>query len=92
MRRDSLALRRGALLPLYADEESLLFLRVYGAQRLLVALTRRGEASINLPQQPLLAGNWQSLLGEAQLAQSPEGLQLQQCGPIMSLWQAAELI
>ena len=75
------------MLPLYADEESILFLRVYGEERLLVALTRRGEANLSLPQQPLLAGAWQPLLGEAQLTQSPEGLQLQQRGPMLSLWQ-----
>lgn len=87
LRQRHIALRRGALLPLYADEESILFLRVYGEERLLVALTRRGEANLSLPQQPLLAGAWQPLLGEAQLTQSPEGLQLQQRGPILSLWQ-----
>ena len=77
LRQQFPALRRGALQLLYADAESLIFVRLLQQERLLVAIQRTGSGAIFIPESPLLScRNWRRLLGSGQLTQQ-SGLQLQ---------------
>ena len=68
LRQQSPALRRGALQLLYAQGESLVFVRVLDDERVLIAIQREGTAVINLPSDPLLnCQKWIRLLGHGDI-------------------------
>jgi len=87
LRQQSPALRRGALQLLYAQGESLVFVRVLDDERVLVVIQRTGATQLMLPQDPLLACQcWQRLLGSCELEAQETGLQLQMSEPGFSLF------
>lgn len=89
IRRQSPALRRGALQLLYAEGETLIFVRLLAQERILVAIQRHGEAQLQLPPNPLLAGcQWQPLLSEGELQVNAEGLRLTLPESSLQLFQA----
>lgn len=68
LRQQSPALRRGALQLLYAQGESLVFVRVLDDERVLIAIQREGTAVIHLPSDPLLScQKWIRLLGHGDI-------------------------
>jgi alpha-glucosidase len=68
LRQQSPALRRGALQLLYAQGESLVFVRVLDDERVLIAIQREGTAVIHLPSDPLLScQKWIRLLGQGDI-------------------------
>ncbi|MFC0226767.1 maltodextrin glucosidase [Serratia aquatilis] len=87
LRKQSKALRRGACQVLYAQGESLVFVRTYQQEQVLVALQRSGKGEITLPYNPLLRkGRWQRLEGEAELTATEKGLQLTLAAESASVW------
>ena len=70
LRKATPALRCGACQVLYAEGDVVIFLRVLGAERVLVAINRGDAAEVTLADSPLLAvSGWQRREGEGQLAE-----------------------
>ncbi|MBJ3814776.1 maltodextrin glucosidase [Shimwellia pseudoproteus] len=66
LRRQSRALRRGGCQVLYAKGDVVVFMRVLGDDKVLVALNRGAAQHCPLPDSPLLAGSqWQREYGDA---------------------------
>ena len=73
LRKATPALRHGACQVLYAAGDVVVFLRVLGAERVLVAINRGEACDVTLPDSPLLhVAQWQRREGDAQL----EGMRL----------------
>lgn len=67
LRRQSPALRRGGCHIVYASGDVVVFARILGRERVLVAINRAGATEITLEESPLLAdGNWQRPEGEGE--------------------------
>jgi len=87
LRKQSKALRRGGCQVLYATGETLVFVRTYQQEQVLVALQRCGNGDVVLPYNPLLpAGAWQRLEGEGELNAVDNGLQLRLGAESASIW------
>lgn len=87
LRKQSQALRRGSCQVLYAQGETLVFVRTYQQEQVLVALQRSGCGKIVLPYNPLLAkGKWQRKIGKATLMAVEGGLQLQLNAETATVW------
>lgn len=69
LRHRSQALRYGGCLVVYAEDNVVVFLRVYHQQRVLVAINRGEACEVVLPASPLLrVAEWQCMEGKGQLA------------------------
>ena len=69
LRKATPALRHGGCQVLYAEGDVVVFLRVLGAERVLVAINRGESCEVPLPISPLLAVNgWQRREGKGQQA------------------------
>lgn len=69
LRKSTPALRLGACEVLYAEGDVVVFLRVLGAERVMVAINRCDACEVVLPESPLLDVKWQRKEGEGQLAE-----------------------
>lgn len=86
-RKQSKALRRGACQVLYAQGETLVFVRCYQQERVLIALQRSDSDDVMLPYNPLLLkGQWQQLEGEGELSAGDTGLQLKLAAESANIW------
>lgn len=86
-RKKSKALRRGGCQVLYAEGETLVFVRAYQQEQVLVALQRSGVGEATLAYHPLLRkGKWQRLEGESDLTESESGLRLQLTAESATIW------
>jgi alpha-glucosidase len=87
LRKQSLALRRGGCQVLYAAGETLVFVRLYQREQVVVALQRGGCGEVALPYSPLLAaGKWQRLEGHGELREEQNGMTLQLGEESVTLW------
>ncbi|AJJ64351.1 maltodextrin glucosidase [Yersinia aldovae] len=87
LRHKSLALRRGGCQVIHADGDSLVFIRSYQRERVLVALQRNSDADIQLPSSPLLnVTQWRCLEGKSALNVTEVGANLQLLGESVTLW------
>ncbi|QPT14501.1 maltodextrin glucosidase [Serratia rubidaea] len=88
LRKQSLALRRGGCQVLYAQGETLVFVRTYQQERVLVALQRSGgNQAVRLAYSPLLTpGDWRRLEGEGELSACDGGLSLRLVAESASVW------
>ncbi|CNE64218.1 maltodextrin glucosidase [Yersinia nurmii] len=87
LRRESVALRRGGCQVVFASGDSLVFVRTYRQERILVALQRGQGAEICLPESPLLnVENWRREEGDSQLILNAENVNLQLVGESFTLW------
>lgn len=89
LRRESEALRYGGCQVLFAQGDTLVFLRVYQQEQVLVALQRGAAGTLSLPLSPLLqAAEWQALEGEGVLTSEPEQLGLALPAESVTLWRS----
>lgn len=87
LRRESIALRRGGCQVVFASGDSLVFVRTYRQERVLIALQRGQGAEISLPESPLLnVENWRREEGDSQLMLNAQNVNLQLAGESFSLW------
>jgi alpha-glucosidase len=87
LRKQSLALRRGGCQVLHAAAETLIFVRLYQQEQVLVALQRGGNGKVALPHSPLLAtGQWQRLEGDGELNNELNAISLLLGEESVSLW------
>lgn len=87
LRRLYTALRRGGCRVIHADEESLLFIRQWQDEHLLIAIRRTGRATLSVPYTPLLPhGTWRLLCGEGKLDAGAQGMALDLAAESASLW------
>lgn len=87
LRKQSKALRRGGCQVLYAQGETLVFVRTYQRELVLVALQRSDSGEVELPYSPLLReGKWQLVEGEGELVAQEGGLRLQLAAESASVW------
>lgn len=87
LRRQYTALRRGGCRVIHADEESLLFIRQWQDEHLLIAIRRTGRGTLSVPYTPLLPhGTWRLLCGEGKLDASAQGMALDLAAESASLW------
>lgn len=71
LRKQSQALRYGGCQVMYAQDNVVVFVRVYNQQRVLVAINRGEACEVVLEDSPLLAGKtWKSKEGKATLQES----------------------
>ena len=83
LRKATPALRLGACQVLYAAGDVVVFLRVLGAERVLVAINRGEACDVTLSDSPLLhVAHWQRREGDAQL----EGMRLTLPAISASVW------
>lgn len=68
LRKATPALRHGGCEVLYAEGDVVVFLRVLGAERVMVAINRREACEVVLPDSPLLNVKWQRKEGAGQVA------------------------
>ena len=68
LRKATPALRHGGCEVLYAEGDVAVFLRVLGAERVMVAINRREACEVVLPDSPLLNVKWQRKEGAGQVA------------------------
>lgn len=68
LRKATPALRHGGCEVLYAEGDVVVFVRVLGAERVMVAINRRAACEVVLPDSPLLNVKWQSKEGAGQVA------------------------
>ncbi|MOA33498.1 Maltodextrin glucosidase [compost metagenome] len=72
---------------LYAQGETLVFVRTYQREQVLVALQRSGSGEVELPYSPLLReGKWQLVEGEGERVAQEGGLRLQLVAESASVW------
>ena len=89
LRQRSKALCRGGCQVLYAQGNTLVFLRVYQHEQVLVALQRGPAASGVLPLTPLLqAGEWKALEGEGVLTSELDQLSLALPEESVTVWRS----
>ncbi|QCR36931.1 maltodextrin glucosidase [Nissabacter sp. SGAir0207] len=87
LRHDSPALRRGGCKVLHAEGDTLVFMRRYEQEQIVVALQRNRAANVALPLTPMLEGaEWQALEGEGVLTSHSGGLTLALPGESVTLW------
>lgn len=87
LRKQHTALRRGGCRVIHADDESLLFIRQWQDEHLLIAIQRAGRGALTLPYTPLLPhGPWQRLCGEGQLEVGAQMMALDLPAESASLW------
>ncbi len=87
LRKQSKALRRGGCQVLYAQGETLVFVRTYQREQVLVALQRSDSGDVELPYSPLLReGKWQLVEGEGERVAQEGGLRLQLAAESASVW------
>jgi alpha-glucosidase len=87
LRKQSLALRRGGCQVLHAVGETLVFVRLYQQEQVLVALQRAGSGAVTLPYTPLLAaGQWQRLEGKGEMEETQNAMTLQLGEESLTLW------
>ncbi|UKG75645.1 maltodextrin glucosidase [Serratia marcescens] len=87
LRKQSVALRRGGCQVLYASGETLVFVRLYQQEQVLVALQRDGSGQAQLPHNPLLArGPWRRVEGRGELSEKGGGLRLQLAEESATVW------
>ena len=87
LRKQSLALRRGGCQVLHAVGETLVFVRLYQQEQVLVALQRAGSGAVTLPYTPLLAaGQWQRLEGKGEMEETQNAMALQLGEESVTLW------
>ncbi|AYW90155.1 maltodextrin glucosidase [Yersinia pseudotuberculosis] len=87
LRHKSIALRRGGCQVIHASGDSLVFIRSYQTERVMVAIQRSDDADIFLPASPLLnVAEWQRLEGGANLAVSETGVNMGLEGKSVTLW------
>lgn len=87
LRKRSLALRRGGCQVLHASGETLVFVRIYQQEQVLVALQRGGSGAVTLQHSPLLAaGKWQRLEGDGELHDGQNAVSLQLGEESVTLW------
>lgn len=87
LRKQSLALRRGGCQVLHAVGETLVFVRLYQQEQVLVALQRTGSGAVTLPHTPLLAaGQWQRLEGKGEMEETQNAMSLQLSEESVTLW------
>jgi len=67
LRKATPALRHGGCEVLYAEGDVVVFLRVLGAERVMVAINRRAACEVVLPDSPLLNAQWQRKEGAGQM-------------------------
>ena len=71
LRKQSQALRYGGCQVMYAQDNVVVFVRVYNQQRVLVAINRGEACEVVLEDSPLLAGKtWKSKEGKATLQEN----------------------
>ena len=68
LRKATPALRHGGCEVLYAEGDVVVFVRVLGAERVMVAINRRAACEVVLPDSPLLNVKWQRKEGAGQVA------------------------
>ena len=68
LRKATPALRHGGCEVLYAEGDVVVFVRVLGAERVMVAINRRAASEVVLPDSPLLNVKWQRKEGAGQVA------------------------
>lgn len=72
---------------IHASGDSLVFIRSYQTERVMVAIQRSDDADIFLPASPLLnVAEWQRLEGGANLAVSETGVNMGLEGKSVTLW------
>ncbi|HHK8066112.1 TPA: maltodextrin glucosidase, partial [Serratia marcescens] len=72
---------------LYASGETLVFVRLYQQEQVLVALQRDGSGQAQLPHNPLLArGPWRRVEGRGELSETAGGLRLQLAEESATVW------
>ena len=87
LRHKSLALRRGGCRVIHANGDSLVFIRSYQRERVMVAIQRNRASDIFLPVSPLLnVAQWQRLEGGSELDLTDSGVNLQLSGESVTLW------
>lgn len=87
LRKQSVALRRGGCQVLYASGETLVFVRLYQQEQVLVALQRDGSGRAQLPYNLLLArGPWRRVEGRGELSETAGGLRLQLAEETATVW------
>lgn len=69
LRKSTPALRLGACEVVYAEGDVVVFLRVLGAERVMVAINRCDACEVVLHESPLLDVKWQRKEGEGQLSE-----------------------
>ncbi|MGT3171176.1 maltodextrin glucosidase [Yersinia enterocolitica] len=87
LRHKSLALRRGGCQVIHTNGDSLVFIRSYQRERVMVAIQRNHASDIFLPVSPLLnVAQWQRLEGVSELELTDAGVNLQLSGESVTLW------
>lgn len=86
LRHESAALRRGALQLLFAEGETLVFVRLLQHERVLVAIQRSGQRTLDLASPLLACPEWQRQAGNGQLHQQGSLLTLTLDGCGISLF------
>ncbi|MDN6229025.1 MAG: maltodextrin glucosidase, partial [Enterobacterales bacterium] len=77
LRHQSAALRRGGCMVVHARADTLVFVRQYEDETLLVALQREGKGRCVLPHSPILpAGCWENVVGEGKLVREADYIEL----------------
>lgn len=77
LRHQSSALRRGGCMVVHARADTLVFVRQYEDETLLIALQREGEGLCVLPHSPIIpAGNWEKANGEGKLVREADNIEL----------------
>lgn len=91
LRHQSMALRHGGCQVVYCRDETLMFVRAYQRETLLVAIQRSGDAQCSLPLTPLLAaGRWQREVGEGVLTGDADCLNLALPQESATVWHLAQ--
>ncbi|MCB5324471.1 maltodextrin glucosidase [Yersinia intermedia] len=87
LRHKSMALRRGGCQVIYANGDTLVFIRSYQRERVMVAIQRISDINISLPASPLLnVAKWLRQEGSSELYVTESGVNLQLSGESVTLW------
>ncbi|EEQ17006.1 Maltodextrin glucosidase [Yersinia intermedia ATCC 29909] len=82
-----MALRRGGCQVIYANGDTLVFIRSYQRERVMVAIQRISDINISLPASPLLnVAKWLRQEGSSELYVTESGVNLQLSGESVTLW------
>lgn len=89
LRHKSSALRRGGCQVIHASGDSLIFIRSYQRERVMVAIQRNRASDIFLPVSPLLnVAQWQRLEGASELDITDAGINLHLSGESVTVWRS----
>lgn len=87
LRQQNKALRHGGCLILHSTDDTLVFVRAYQQERILIAIQRNASATATLPLSPLVIdGRWQCLEGEGVLTSQTTHLHMALPAESVTVW------